>query len=337
MAYRILLRRDTLENWQANNPVLLSGEPAYETDSGKLKVGNGISRWLDLPYYYGATGATGFTGSVGATGATGVTGPVGATGPTGAIPGLPQVLAVSGIGNPGQQIRIRNISDNTVALTNGEYFSVSSTNSPSFIASYFSKDSLSFSRSGNNGMTINTNNLTGLNLLEFPRCGSTPRTLITSINGTNYADATGNVTIPAASGPTGATGATGPTGTTNTYPNPASPEIVVGTWIDGKPIYRKCYEGTATGGVYDQTNLHTSLDLKSFISMNVLVKDTFGSGYYQTSKESTLGGLNQIMTIPYSGSTTLGAAFGVRVYNNNTSTPLQVDIFVTIDFTKRTD
>ena len=84
MAYRILLRRDTLGNWQANNPVLLSGEPGYVTDNGKLKVGDGITPWNQLDYYYGATGPTGATGSIGLTGPTGDFGPTGATGAIGA-------------------------------------------------------------------------------------------------------------------------------------------------------------------------------------------------------------------------------------------------------------
>lgn len=84
MAYRILLRRDTLGNWQANNPVLLSGEPGYVTDNGKLKVGDGITPWNQLDYYYGATGPTGATGSIGLTGPTGDFGPTGATGSIGA-------------------------------------------------------------------------------------------------------------------------------------------------------------------------------------------------------------------------------------------------------------
>jgi hypothetical protein len=88
MAYRILLRRDSLGNWQSNNPVLLSGEPGYETNTGKLKVGDGITPWNQLSYYYGATGGTGATGPIGATGPTGsigVTGAMGVTGPTGSI------------------------------------------------------------------------------------------------------------------------------------------------------------------------------------------------------------------------------------------------------------
>jgi hypothetical protein len=81
VAYRILLRRDTLANWQVNNPVLLLGEPSYVTDNGRLKIGDGITPWNELAYYEGV-GPTGATGSIGVTGATGGFGP---TGPTGSI------------------------------------------------------------------------------------------------------------------------------------------------------------------------------------------------------------------------------------------------------------
>jgi hypothetical protein len=81
MAYRILLRRDSSANWETNNPVLLSGEPGYETDTGKLKIGDGVSTWLDLnEYITGPTGGTGSTGSTGPTGSIGVTGPTGSAG-----------------------------------------------------------------------------------------------------------------------------------------------------------------------------------------------------------------------------------------------------------------
>lgn len=50
MATQIQLRRDTAANWTAANPVLAQGEPGYETDTGKLKVGNGSSAWNSLSY-----------------------------------------------------------------------------------------------------------------------------------------------------------------------------------------------------------------------------------------------------------------------------------------------
>lgn len=69
MAYRIILRRDTASNWTSNNPVLLAGEPGYETDTGKMKMGDGESPWNNLEYFViNPTGVTGATGSAGATG-----------------------------------------------------------------------------------------------------------------------------------------------------------------------------------------------------------------------------------------------------------------------------
>jgi hypothetical protein len=49
----IKLRRDTAANWTAANPILSSGEPGVETDTGKLKIGNGSTSWNTLPYISG--------------------------------------------------------------------------------------------------------------------------------------------------------------------------------------------------------------------------------------------------------------------------------------------
>ena len=45
MTTRIKLRRDTAVNWTTNNPILAAGEPGLETDTGKIKYGDGVSRW----------------------------------------------------------------------------------------------------------------------------------------------------------------------------------------------------------------------------------------------------------------------------------------------------
>ena len=44
------LRRGTKEAWARNNPLLKAGEPGYETNTGKLKIGDGFTPWLTLPY-----------------------------------------------------------------------------------------------------------------------------------------------------------------------------------------------------------------------------------------------------------------------------------------------
>lgn len=50
MASRIQLRHDTVANWSANDPILAVGEPGVETDTGRLKVGDGARHWSVLPY-----------------------------------------------------------------------------------------------------------------------------------------------------------------------------------------------------------------------------------------------------------------------------------------------
>lgn len=50
MASRIQLRRNSAANWVTDNPVLAVGEPGMETDTSRIKVGNGTLTWNDLPY-----------------------------------------------------------------------------------------------------------------------------------------------------------------------------------------------------------------------------------------------------------------------------------------------
>jgi hypothetical protein len=51
--YTFKLRRGTAAQWMAVNPVLHPGEPGVEIDTGKLKIGNGASHWLELGYLSG--------------------------------------------------------------------------------------------------------------------------------------------------------------------------------------------------------------------------------------------------------------------------------------------
>jgi hypothetical protein len=50
MSTIIKIRRDTAANWETNNPVLEIGEPGLETDTRKVKYGNGVSTWNNLDY-----------------------------------------------------------------------------------------------------------------------------------------------------------------------------------------------------------------------------------------------------------------------------------------------
>lgn len=44
------LKRGTAQRWLEVNPILRQGEPGYETDTGKLKIGDGMTPWQRLPY-----------------------------------------------------------------------------------------------------------------------------------------------------------------------------------------------------------------------------------------------------------------------------------------------
>lgn len=51
MASQIKLRRGTAAQWTSANPVLAQGEVGFETDTNKLKIGNGSSTWSALNYF----------------------------------------------------------------------------------------------------------------------------------------------------------------------------------------------------------------------------------------------------------------------------------------------
>lgn len=44
------VRRGTNHEWVTKNPILHEGEPSYEEDTGRLKFGDGVTRWVDLDY-----------------------------------------------------------------------------------------------------------------------------------------------------------------------------------------------------------------------------------------------------------------------------------------------
>ena len=50
MSAKIQVRRDTAANWTAQNPTLLNGEIGFETDTVKVKIGNGSTAWVSLAY-----------------------------------------------------------------------------------------------------------------------------------------------------------------------------------------------------------------------------------------------------------------------------------------------
>ena len=51
MATQIQLRRGTAAAWTSANPTLAQGEFGVETDTYKLKLGDGTTAWTSLGYY----------------------------------------------------------------------------------------------------------------------------------------------------------------------------------------------------------------------------------------------------------------------------------------------
>lgn len=44
------IRRGNAAVWKKNNPILARGEPAFVVDENRLKIGDGVTAWVDLPY-----------------------------------------------------------------------------------------------------------------------------------------------------------------------------------------------------------------------------------------------------------------------------------------------
>lgn len=51
MADIIQIRRDTAANWTSVNPILAQGEMGLETDTNKVKFGDGATAWASLGYF----------------------------------------------------------------------------------------------------------------------------------------------------------------------------------------------------------------------------------------------------------------------------------------------
>jgi hypothetical protein len=55
---RLQYRRGLTEAWESINPILRSGEPGFEEDTGKVKIGDGETAWTDLDYQAGEESST---------------------------------------------------------------------------------------------------------------------------------------------------------------------------------------------------------------------------------------------------------------------------------------
>jgi len=66
---QIQVRRGTASQWTSANPTLASGEWGFESDTGKVKIGNGSTAWTSLGYT-GAGTVTSITAGTGLSGGT---------------------------------------------------------------------------------------------------------------------------------------------------------------------------------------------------------------------------------------------------------------------------
>lgn len=84
---QILLRRGTSTEWASTNPVLGDAEMGVETDTGRFKLGDGTTAWVNLAYKSdrGLPGLPGPAGAQGLAGPAGPAGPRGAAGPVSAL------------------------------------------------------------------------------------------------------------------------------------------------------------------------------------------------------------------------------------------------------------
>ena len=103
---RIQLRRGKAAFWTDANPVLHPGEPGFETDTEKLKIGDGVTHWRELEYFVEGVGTNGdgLPGPIGPPGPMGPEGPEGPKGDTGlrGLTGLQGSIGPQGLqGIPG--------------------------------------------------------------------------------------------------------------------------------------------------------------------------------------------------------------------------------------------
>lgn len=59
----VQVKRKTAAAWTLADPVLLAGEPGFESDTARLKIGDGVTAWSGLSYIGGAGGTGTLTGA----------------------------------------------------------------------------------------------------------------------------------------------------------------------------------------------------------------------------------------------------------------------------------
>jgi hypothetical protein len=84
-------RRGTAAQWLLDDRVLRAGEPGFVSDTNQFKIGNGVSKWTELPYFVDHTAIAAMIADAVIDGVPGPAGPAGPQGPVGpAGPAGPQ-------------------------------------------------------------------------------------------------------------------------------------------------------------------------------------------------------------------------------------------------------
>src|SRR6266576_2761179 len=102
MPVQMQVRRGTAAAWTSANPTMLAGEIGYETDTGKFKVGDGVTAWTGLAYSNpGPAGPPGASANIvllGLDGNDGEEGQMGPQGPPGNSIAIPVTVPNGGTG-----------------------------------------------------------------------------------------------------------------------------------------------------------------------------------------------------------------------------------------------
>ena len=135
MATRMQQRRGTSSQWTAANPVMASGEIGFETDTNKLKIGDGVNIWANLSYFIDETNLSASLGDYVELDSIGVAGGVASLDVNGFVPANQLNIDVSGdidaavaalvASAPGA---LDTLNELAAALGNDENFSITVTN-----------------------------------------------------------------------------------------------------------------------------------------------------------------------------------------------------------------
>lgn len=102
-------------------------------------------------------------------------------------------------------------------------------------------------------------------------------------------------------------------------------EQVIGTWIDGKPLYRKTFD---LGSVENKTSYNTQISIETLVNI-------YGTGY--------LADYNQKIPIPFSHTT--ADAYNIAIVYSNGNINFTIgnkltkinNTYITLEYTKTTD